>query len=184
MVKNRGFSLIELLVVVAVVGILTAISVPNALLAIQKAKQRETMKDIVGIATAVADYITGAEEAPDSGNQSGPLLADSDFVKAISPSYIRKCPVRDRWGFNFRVYSGSAVASVYSIPAEDIGPDDFLIVSLGRDGLDGGTKTFTYSPEDLPSGLYEMKSIPDFNNDLVNLNGTWLHAPRLTPKKT
>jgi prepilin-type N-terminal cleavage/methylation domain-containing protein len=182
MAKNRGFSLIELLIVVAVVGLLTAIFVPNALLAIQKAKQRETMKDMVGIATAVADYITDAGEAPDAGNQSGPLLADSDFVKAISPSYIRKCPVRDQWGFSFRVYSGNAVGSTYSIPAEDIGADDFLIVSLGRDGLDGGTRTFTYLPDDLPSGLYEMRNMPDFNNDLINLNGTWLHAPRLSSR--
>ena len=182
MVIKKGFSLIELLIVVAIVGLLTAIFVPNALLAIQKAKQRETMKDMVGIATAVADYITDSGEAPDAGNQSGPLLADSDFVKAISPSYIRKCPIRDQWGFNFRVYSGNTVASTYGIPAGDIGPDDFLIVSLGRDGADGGTRTFTYLPDDLPSGLYDMRSMADFNNDLINLNGTWLHAPRLTSR--
>lgn len=182
MAKKRGFSLIELLIVVAVVGLLTAIFVPNALLAIQKAKQRETMKDMVGIATAVADYITDAGEAPDAGNQSGPLVGDSDFVKAISPSYIKKCPTRDQWGFNFRVYAGSAVGSMYGIPAEDIGPDDFLIVSLGRDGADGGTKAFTYLPDDLPSGLYEMRTMADFANDLINLNGSWLHAPRLTSR--
>lgn len=176
--KARGFTLVELLVVVAIVGILSAIVIPNAIVAIQKAKQKETMKQIVHLATACADYVTTVGYAPDSGNQSGALQAGSNFLSSISPMFLKVCPINDQWGNPFRVYTGKAVASVYGIPAEDIAADDFLIVSLGRDGEDGGDESFTYNTVNPTAGMYRIESTADFDNDLINLDGSWLHAPR------
>ena len=177
--KASGFTLVELLIVVAVVGILSAIVIPNAIVAIQKSKQKETMKQIIHLATACADYVTTVGYAPDSGNQSGPLQPGNNFISSISPMFLRVCPINDQWGTPFRVYTGTAVASVYNIPADDIANDDFLIVSFGRDGTNGGDEIFTYNTENPAAGLYRINSIADFDNDLVNLNGAWLHAPRI-----
>ena len=177
--KARGFTLIELLIVVAIVGILSAIVIPNAIVAMQKAKQKETMKQIVHLATGCADYVTSMGYAPDSGNQSGPLQAGSAFMTSISPFFLRICPINDQWGNPFRVYTGAAIASVYAIPAEDIASDDFLIVSLGRDGEDGGDENFSYNAANPSTGFYQINSVADFNNDLINLDGSWLHAPRM-----
>jgi type II secretion system protein G len=180
MVEGRkGFTLIELLIVVAIIGILAAIIIPNTLTSIQKANQKQTMKDIVSIATACANYVTETGRAPDYGNQSGALQANSDFINALSPFFIKMCPVNDLWGFPFRVYSGTSVSNAYSIPAVGLGDDDFLIASLGRDGAVGGSVTYTYQAGNPLAGLYVVNSMDDFTNDLINLNGSWIHAPRI-----
>ncbi len=182
--KARGFTLVELIVVVAIVGILSALVIPNAIVAIQKAKQKETMKQITHLATAIADYVTTVGYAPDFGNQSGPIQSSGNFLSSISPMFLRVCPINDQWGNPFLVYTGTAVASVYDIPAEDIYDDDFLIVSLGRDGEDGGDDSFTYNTANPFSGMYQIESIADFDNDLISLDGTWLHAPRIMLRGT
>src|SRR5437762_3107360 len=50
--RQKGFTLLELLVVCAIIGIIASIAIPNLLVAIQRSKQRRTMVDMRSIATA------------------------------------------------------------------------------------------------------------------------------------
>lgn len=71
--KLRGFSLIELLVVVAIIGILVAIAVPNFLQAQTRSKVSKAMADLKTISSALEIYRTDNNDYPPN---SHPDLGD------------------------------------------------------------------------------------------------------------
>jgi general secretion pathway protein G len=114
---QAGFTLLELLIVVAIIGLLVAIAIPALQYALDKSKQRVTLSDMRMVANAVMTYNLDTSFFP-SDSLNAPQL-----MNILSPYAGRSLPETDRWGNFFDYRAG--------------GEEFYSLECFGRDGIDG-----------------------------------------------
>lgn len=74
--KEKGFTLIELMIVVAIIGILAAVAIPKFADLIDKAKEAKTKGNLAAIRSAISIYY-GSTEGEPPAESTGLNLADA-----------------------------------------------------------------------------------------------------------
>jgi general secretion pathway protein G len=76
---EQGFTLVELMIVMTIIGILAAIAIPSYIRAVQKAKEAVLREDLHTMRTAIDSYTVDKEKAPDSLDD----LVQAGYLKSI-----------------------------------------------------------------------------------------------------
>lgn len=88
---ERGFTLVELLVVVAIIGILAAVAVGNYQRSIRKAQEAALAQNLYTMRTQINNYFADKQRYP------------SDLQSLVEDRYLREVPIdpitksRDTW---------------------------------------------------------------------------------------
>jgi general secretion pathway protein G len=126
--QEKGFTLVELMVVIVIIGLLATIVVINVMPLGDKARVTKAKADIETISTGLESYrlSMGAYPTTDQGLQSlvAPPAGLSDPSAYQKGGYIKKLE-KDPWG---RPY-------MYASPGQH---GAFDVWSLGADGKEGG----------------------------------------------
>ena len=103
--QETGFTLVEILIVVAIVGIIAAIAIPNLMTAMQRAKQKRTMADIRAIAMAwesrAVDHGSFSTAGAGLSLCCTVSVSMSQMLDAMEPTYMHPLPRRDGWSNEF-----------------------------------------------------------------------------------
>jgi len=119
--KQKGFSLIELLIVVAIILIIAAIAIPNLLRSKMAANEASAVATLRTYNTAIVSYSTTYNTDPATDlSELGPATTPSSTAADLVDSLLGSAtPVKSGYSFTYTPGAASnGVISQYSITAQ------------------------------------------------------------------
>ena len=123
---NTGFTLIELMIVVVILGLLATILMPKILDKPEKARRVKAQAEIRQIETALVSFMTDTGRLPTTAEGLQALVTNPGVENFSPKGYLESVPV-DPWGRPYIYLSPSVHGSEYDLE------------TYGKDGEDGGT---------------------------------------------
>ncbi len=125
--NNKGFTLIEVMVVIIIVGLLSALVAPKFFGKIDQAKVKTTKTQIELLGSALDDFRLDNGRYPTTDEGLEILRTEPEGLKTWHGPYLPKAVPMDAWG---RAY-------IYKSPGEH---GEYDLLSYGKDGEEGGEK--------------------------------------------
>ena len=123
---NGGFTLIELMIVVVILGLLATIVMPRILDRPEQARRMKAKVDIRNIESTLALFKMDTGRFPTTSEGLEALVTDPGIKGYDEDAYLDKVPL-DPWGNKY----------IYLSPG--VHRKDYDLESYGKDGEDGGT---------------------------------------------
>lgn len=125
--QSRGFSLIELMIVLVILGLIAGIVGPQAMKYLGKGKNQSAKVQIENISAALDMYRLEVGSYPTTSDGLKALVAAPSSAKGWNGPYLKKGEVpKDPWNNDYQ----------YKRPGSNGQPYDLL--SFGADGAPGG----------------------------------------------
>lgn len=122
----RGFTLIELMIVVVILGLLATMVMPKVLSKPDQARQAKAAFEIRSIESALAMFKTDTGRFPTTAEGLQALVTNPGLKGYDPDAYLKQVPT-DPWGKPY----------IYISPG--LHSKDYDVESLGKDSEDGGT---------------------------------------------
>ena len=156
--KQHGFTLVEMMLVLGIVGVLAAIALAAYGNAMNRTRQKKTMADMRAVA------IAWESRASDHGkyNAAGFVYPSNTYTTAemithLTPTYIRTLPRVDGWENTLDFAADEALGAVPEVQT-------YAVRSRGRDNLAEGP-------------TYTNTTTTRFDCDIVFSNGNFVVYP-------
>jgi general secretion pathway protein G len=121
----RGFTLIEILIVVVIIGLLASLVGPSLFKKVGTSRQKTAMAQITMLETALKMFRLDIGRYPTTEEGLKALVAKLESLKNWDGPYLEKDLPLDPWGNSY----------LYKCPGEKT---DYEITSYGGDGKAGG----------------------------------------------